>query len=291
VVESSITGSTLRGSYPLEEPGFTTDDPLRYAAAALVALRDHGAVLKGTGLRVESDLPSRRGLGSSAAFTILILKGLARSAGFDLAPWQFAEIAYRAEHDLLGIACGRMDQVASVHPRPVFLDFTGASMGVDEIDLPIRVPLVVGDAGGTKNTIEILLQLNRSRFGSRDQAERPARTRAQGVAYAFENLFPELVRRGKDALVAGNLRALGESMTVCQAVYDEYLRPGCPDLDAPVMRKLLETCREASALGQKWTGSGGEGAFIALAESEDHQREIADAIRAAGGGAIPVTLT
>jgi len=290
VVESRVSGGTIRGSYSFDEPGFSADDPLRYAAAAVAALRDRGIVLKGTELRVSSDLPARRGLGSSAAFTLVTVKALARGAGVNLSPLELAEIAYEAEHDLLGIACGRMDQAAAVHTRPVFLDFTGAAMRVEEIDLPIHIHLVLGDAGGAKDTVTILETLHQKRFSEAGSAGAAGAPRARGVAFAFDELFPELVRRGRDALLAGDRRALGESMTVSQAVYDEYLLPACDELSAPGMHRLLDICRHERALGQKWTGSGGEGSFVALADTEAHQQKMVDALRAGGGSAIAVTL-
>jgi len=79
-------------------------------------------------------------------------------------------------------------------------------------------------------------------------------------------------------------------MTVAQAVYDEYLRPASSQLDGNRLAPLLDACRQSSALGQKWTGSGGDGAFIALARDEDHQADLIKAIRAAGGSGLAITL-
>ena len=90
--------------------------------------------------------------------------------------------------------------------------------------------------------------------------------------------------------MTGDLTALGESMTVCQAVYDEYLMQVCDELEAPRLHELLDVCRENAALGQKWTGSGGDGAFIALAEDAEHQQKLLRAVSAAGGNALELTI-
>ena len=290
VVESALGGATVRGTYFLEEPSYSPDDPLRYAAAAALALMNRGYEPLGCEFKVEADLPPQRGLGSSAAFTILILRGLTQAISLDLSPRELAEIAYVAEHDILGIKCGLMDQTASVHDRPVFLDFTSEKMEIEELEPPQPIHLVIGDCRGEKNTELILHTLNATRISAGMLSGRPARTSAERVAYAFDDLFPELVSRGRKSLLEGNSRQLGEVMTTCQAVYDEYLIPACEELAAPEMHRLLDVCREASALGQKWTGSGGEGAFIALASDPEHQAELTQAIAVAGGKALPLTI-
>lgn len=294
VVESRIGATLARGTYSLDDPGFASDDPLRYAAAALLALRERGVLVRGAEVRADSTLTPRRGLGSSAAFTLLILKAMARVMDVSLAPRELADLAYRAERGILGIECGLMDQAASAYGRPVFLDFTDGEMRVEELQLPAPVHLVLGDCGGVKSGPRILEALNRAHragaAGGNVDAERTLRSPDEGVAYAFARLFPPVVREGRDALMSGNLRALGEAMIVCQAVYDEYLRPACRDLAGERLPALLEVCRAHGALGQKWTGSGGDGAFVALAKDAAHQERIAAALRAAGAGASAVTL-
>lgn len=294
VVESRIGATLARGAYSLDDPGFASDDPLRYAAAAILALRERGVLLRGTEVQADSTLPPRRGLGSSAAFTLLVLKAMTRVADVSLGARELAELAYRAERGILGIECGLMDQAASAFGRPLFLDFTDGGMQVEELELPVPVHLVLGDCGGVKNTERILATLNRAHRTGRAQggvdADRSLRTPDEGVAFAFTRLFPPVVRQGRDALVSGNLRGLGEAMIVCQAVYDEYLRPACSDLAGESLPGLLEVCRSHGALGQKWTGAGGDGAFVALAKDAAHQESLAARIRQAGGGAMAVTL-
>jgi len=203
VVESSEGSSILRGSYSLDDPGFSSDDPLRYAAAAVAVLCEHGHLLKGTELRLQSDLPARRGLGSSAAFTLLVIKGLARVSELALPARTMAEMAYAAERSVLGIECGLMDQLASVHAQPVFLDFQTERFEVNELDVPVPIHLALGDCGGVKDAARILSDLNRCRRSSRSADQgRPSRTTAERVGYAFDVLFPTLVRQGRDALRA-----------------------------------------------------------------------------------------
>ena len=60
---------------------------------------------------------SARGSRSSAALTVAAAKALSLLAGRRLAPSQLVDVAYRAEHDQVGVRCGRMDQTIAAHAR------------------------------------------------------------------------------------------------------------------------------------------------------------------------------
>ena len=60
-------------------------------------------------------MPAGAGLSSSAALTVAAAKALSLLAGRRLTPAQLVEVAYRAEHDQVGVACGRMDQTIAAH--------------------------------------------------------------------------------------------------------------------------------------------------------------------------------
>lgn len=60
-----------------------------------------------------SEVPIGAGLGSSATIEVAFAKLLAHIYGVNLSPKDIAEICYIAEHDELGIPCGRLDQYGS----------------------------------------------------------------------------------------------------------------------------------------------------------------------------------
>jgi len=60
-----------------------------------------------------SQVPIGSGLSSSASLEVSIVKLVSSCLGYELSPRELAEIAYRAEHDVVGIPCGRLDQYAS----------------------------------------------------------------------------------------------------------------------------------------------------------------------------------
>src|SRR5947208_1016743 len=79
-----------------------------------------GAAPAGGGARVAvaGDVPVGAGLASSAALTVAGAKALAALAGARLVPRQFAGVAFRAEHDHVGVHCGVMDQTVAALAKP-----------------------------------------------------------------------------------------------------------------------------------------------------------------------------
>src|SRR5438034_5659139 len=86
-----------------------------YVAGVMRELLASGAAPAGGGARVAvaGDVLVGAGLGSSAALTVASAKALAALAGARLVPRQFAGVAFRAEHDHVGVHCGVMDQTVA----------------------------------------------------------------------------------------------------------------------------------------------------------------------------------
>src|SRR5262249_28701887 len=69
----------------------------------------------GARIAVASEVAVGGGLSSSAALAVASAAALARLAGLDLGPDALTEVAFRAEHDYVGVRCGRMDQTVVAH--------------------------------------------------------------------------------------------------------------------------------------------------------------------------------
>ncbi|MBA3260052.1 MAG: galactokinase, partial [Gemmatimonadales bacterium] len=96
------------------------DAPLRkawtdYLVGVARELRAVGAAPAGAHVTVASNLPIGAGLSSSAALTVAAAKALSLLAGRRLTPAQLVDVAFRAEHDQVGVRCGRMDQTIAAH--------------------------------------------------------------------------------------------------------------------------------------------------------------------------------
>src|SRR5207249_11729813 len=79
-----------------------------------------GAAPAGAGARVAvaGDVPVGAGLASSAALTVAAAKALSLLASVRLTPRQVAGVAFRAEHDYVGVGRGTMDQMCAALARP-----------------------------------------------------------------------------------------------------------------------------------------------------------------------------
>lgn len=84
-----------------------------YIRSVTKALLDYGVDIKGFDLAILSEIPVASGLASSAALQVATVKALLALYGLDLPPGEIAELAYKSEHDIMGVPCGRLDQYGS----------------------------------------------------------------------------------------------------------------------------------------------------------------------------------
>ena len=124
-----------------------------YVKACVRVLLDHGCRIKGGSIEVKSDIPIASGLASSAALEVSTLGWFNLAYRLGLSRERIAELAYEAEHDILGIPCGRLDQYSSSFGWIVKLE-TRPPYRVEE--LPIRGLVFVGaDSGIQKSTAQV----------------------------------------------------------------------------------------------------------------------------------------
>jgi galactokinase len=109
------------GRVDLDAAGRTAADGPAWARAILAAAADAGRDVAGEGLDVSiaGAVPPGAGLSSSAALLVaaVLAFGRGRGRGRGRDPAGIAATARRLEHAFLGVPCGPMDQLASVHGR------------------------------------------------------------------------------------------------------------------------------------------------------------------------------
>lgn len=260
---SEFEGDLLEGRWDPTGLLDRNGGPLRFVPAAVHALRERGVTVPPTHLEVSSDLPAGRGFSSSAAFTLAVLEVLSRRARIDLEVRELAELAFHVEHDLLGVPCGRLDQLACSARQPVFLTWNaGYPVDVKAVTPGGQFHLVVAVFSQPRNTAAILETLNRHFFDP-DHHEHAVAVRTAVTTWGRS------AHRGQLALRQGDVRGLGEAMNAAQRVYDTELHARMPALRGP---RLRETCAELTtalgAVGAKFSGAGGDGSVVALFESE-----------------------
>jgi galactokinase len=114
-----------------------------YLVGVVRELRRIGAAPPGARVAVETTIPIGAGLSSSAALTVAAAKALSLVAGRRLTAAQLVEVAFRAEHDQVGVACGRMDQTVAAHAeRGTALLLDTASGAIQRVPFPGRLWVV-----------------------------------------------------------------------------------------------------------------------------------------------------
>lgn len=117
-----------------------------YLRACVIALAQAGlSPDRGLSVVIDSDVPVGGGLGSSAALEVAFLKLLDVCLGLGLNKRGLAELAFKAENEIMGIPCGRLDQYGSSYGRAILLH-TRPPHAVEELPLH-GINLVVADSG------------------------------------------------------------------------------------------------------------------------------------------------
>lgn len=235
--------------------------PLAFVPAVADELAARRGLPRTGAFHVEGDLPAGRGFSSSAAVCVGLVRALAELHGLHLDVNEVAEAAYRAEHDRVGVACGRLDPLACAWGTPLFLRFAGDEVAVEP--LPARLDLAVGSFAAPRDTAGILSALGRHFRGEVPLRDYDAVRRVGAVRGAIET-FAAAAERGRAALLGADLPDLGRAMNSCQEAYEEELMGALPELWAPGLVRACRALRAHGALGAKFSGAGGDGSVIGL---------------------------
>lgn len=193
-------------------------------------------------LLVEPEVPSRAGLGSSAALAVAVVRALADLSGETLDAEQIEKRAGLAE----GIFHGRASGIdAAVACRGGMLRFTRGEEPVQLKHPPL--PAVVAHVEPRAPTSKMVEGVARAR---------------ESEPQRIEAIFAEigdLVARAEAPAAASDFSTLGRLMNHNARLLDEL------GVSTPALDDACAAARRAGAVGAKLTGAGGGGCMIALA--------------------------
>lgn len=262
-----------------------------YLVGVIRALGRIGITLKGAELAVASSVPTGAGLSSSAALTVSLARALAGLAGQKVAPEVLADIAYQAEHDEVGVACGRMDQTVSSLAKPGHaLLFETGSGQVSHLPFAAKIwvfetgvshRLTGGQLNERRKECEVALKLCHEQGADQKQladisiAELPRLTRAVPVPWGLRlrHVVSETHRthRAAEALLAKDFVQFGQLLVEGHESLRHDYQCSCPEADL-----LVETAVRHGALGARMTGAGWGGAVLSLLPEEKEARIVAE---------------
>ncbi|NMC08562.1 MAG: hypothetical protein GYA24_25360 [Candidatus Lokiarchaeota archaeon] len=247
---------------------FNYGNHMKFWHACLKSLEsfiDSGKIT-GFNASVSTDIPIGAGLSSSAAVSVGFITGLNQLFDLNLSRADIAEHAYNAEHNILGIMCGRMDQYSIAFGGITFIS-TGEAPRVDVLNVKC-LPLVVADSCEPREAKKVLNKV-------KQELERK-----NPVYHGAFDIIHDAVIEGRKHLENGcDLQRLGELMTTHQQQ---------ENIIGAATAKLNMLCKvavEHGAFGAKQMGAGGGGCMLALCPGERVQKAVAEAINKAGGKA------
>jgi galactokinase len=266
-----------------------------YVAGVAWAVEQSGLRLVGADLVLDGDVPLGAGLSSSASLECAVGIALADLAGLSLGRTELALLAQRAENDFVGMPCGVMDQMASMHgsaDHVVFLDTRSLVVEPVRLDLPgAGLRLLVVDTRAPHRLVDSAYAQRRA---SCEQAARLLGVRAlrdvDDLDAALAALPDETLRRRVRHVVSedervlavvrtlrdgGDPRGVGRYLTASHVSLRDDYGVTVPELDVAV-----EAALAAGAHGARMTGGGFGGCVVALVEA-DRAQQVEAAVTAA----------
>ncbi len=262
-----------------------------YLVGVVRELRAIGAAPPGASVAVGSAVPVGAGLASSAALTVAAAKALSLLAGRRLQPAELAAVAYRAEHDYVGVRCGRMDQTIAAHGEPKAALLIETATGTFQ-RIPCSVRLCIVETGRShrltggelnqrrRECEEALERCREIRPGLQHLAQlvlgdlgRVGRVLPSPLSQRVRHVVTESVRTraAAQALVAGDLQLLGRLLVEGHESLRQDYESTVEEADV-----VVSTAVEAGAYGARLTGAGWGGAVVLLAPVGQEARIVAE---------------
>ena len=217
------------------------------------------------------DLPLKKGLSSSAAICVLVARAFNRLYNLGLSITEEMDLAYWGERTTSS-QCGRLDQACAYGSRPILMTFDGDRTRVKPLKVARDLYLIIVDLAACKDTKKILTQLNQCYPAAKNIVQQ----RVQNYLGAINEL---LVKKAQLALQQGDAAAVGNLMNRAQQQFDRFVAPACPELNAPILHKLLsEPDLQPYIYGGKGVGSQGDGTAQLIARDRDARKQASGII-------------
>ncbi len=231
---------------------------------------------RGNPLEIASvaDVPAGTGMGSSGAYTVCLLKGLAHARSMSIAAGHLAESACEIEIEVLGEPVGKQDPYVAAHGGICAYTFhPSGEVDVEPLELDQSVLRRMRDQ-------LLLFYTGEARSASHVLADQDERSKA-GDTRMLENLdrTKQLGRESYELLKRGELEAYAELMHE----HWEQKRRRSPGMSAEHIDRLYTLARRSGCIGGKLVGAGGGGFLLVYATRPEDTRQ---AMAAAGASEL-----
>jgi galactokinase len=278
-----------------------------YVAGLTWTLRRAGCRgTSGFDLRITSDIPVGKGLSSSAALEVAVLRGIRKAFSLSLSDLEIAMLGHTAETQFVGAPVGVMDQMVcslGTQGSAFFLD--ASTREFRDVPMPAGTSIRVVDSGIAHHHASGDYRTRRRECEEAARALKVTKLRDLTPAdLPRVNALPEpLNRRARhvvtenarvldavDALQAGDLRKLGALLKAAHASLRDDFEVSLPEIDW-----LVDTaCSDPDVLGARLTGGGFGGCVLLLCTPgapADTAQRVVDKYRAAFGKKAAVLMS
>lgn len=248
------------------------DNNFSYQNAIYDLLKDK--IIGGFFCKDSTNIPIGAGVSSSAAISVGFTRALNLEYKLGLNNYEIAELAYKAEHDILGIGCGRMDQYSIAFGGVTFIE-TGNIPKVEKLNIS-SLPIVIANSNEPRSAKIVL-----------NETMKLIQEKNEKILKCFDRVY-EGVMLGKKALQSGNFNQLGELMNIQQSIENEFNNFLSTPSATPKLNLLCKTAITHGALGAKQMGAGGGGCMIALCP--DNKEKISKELEKQGATVYSIDI-
>ena len=211
------------------------------------------------------DLFAASGVGASAAQATSLARAINDSFTMMLDDEKINKAAYEGEKAYHGTPSG-IDNTASTYGGLIWFvkNLDGGKNTMEILRSPEKIPLVIANTGITASTTEVVADVRRLKESNADN---------------FKNIFNEyrvLSEKAKKALLESDKSLIGKLMNQNHKLLQDIT------VSSEINDTLVEIALDNGALGAKMTGTGRGGLVIALAENDEVQKNITNAIEMKG---------
>lgn len=214
----------------------------------------------GWDLKIESQLPAERGMGSSAASAIAIIRAFFDYYDEPLDRTLLLQLA-DVEEQITHRSPSGLDAATVSSDKPLF--YVKGRIGVP-IEMNLDASLVIADTGKKGATKEAILAVKDELKNNNEKAEEHIKH------------LGELVNQTKGYLAQNDIVKLGDALNFAQTDLAAL------NVSDPALEHLIHVARDNGALGAKLTGGGRGGCMIALMQTAMGARRLASILKENG---------
>jgi len=244
--EIHIDAPDISLSAPIME--LDPDHPLRAAVMAVLGNKDPREI-PACNIHISSTIPAASGLGSGAAVSAALIRALSAFLGQRLTNEQISHLTFEVEKIHHGTPSG-IDNTVIAHQKPVYY-VKGEPFQFLSIGTPFSI--LIAGSGIHGHTREAVQQVRQNWINDPDRYD------------SLFNSIGEISKMAKELIDTGSPADLGPLMNENHILLQE-LGVSTPELDL-----LVDTARQAGALGAKLSGGGLGGNIIALIDEDTDQ--------------------